>query len=132
MRVMGLNQIYQNETSIKMQKKRQEACLGLLSYQSPTVSRWLVWKWHGGGVRLTQYEKPQISQKVHFIHKLHKYICMYISGYQMQLMPFLHEIYFEIFGASPTVSKSPPCQSLTVYYPNIFKYIYSLLWKSTV
>ena len=45
---------------------------------------------------LTQYEKPQMSQKVHFMQKLHKYIriCSYLTGYQMRPMPFLHEMYF--------------------------------------
>ena len=62
------------------------------------------------GATLTQYEKLQISQKVHFMQKRRKYTAMYmyLTGYQMRPMPFLHEMYFEIFGASHTVSKSPP------------------------
>ena len=33
---------------------------------------------------------------------------MCLSGYQMQPMSFLHEMYSEILGASHTVSKSAP------------------------
>ena len=40
------------------------------------------------GTTFTQYEKPQISQKIHFMQKQHKYrcICIYVAIKCNQLM----------------------------------------------
>ena len=76
-----------------------------------------------GGDFDTAREAPNISKSIFPAETALVAFDSQINTYTYVFMPFLHEIFFEIFGVSHAVSKSPPMSTHPhLWYPWCSKY----------